>query len=189
MKNHKTINYRGNELLVSKTGEIQTIDKNKKCRRGGTDFIMKLKGKLKTQSTNKFGYFYVSFNQGNIVVHRLVAQAFIPNPENKPCVNHKDGNKKNNNVLNLEWCTYSENNRHAYRVLGKKGAYKGVINENHPSSKKVFQYDIYNNLIKEYSSASEAGRELNLIYNSICEVCRGGRAKTCGGFKWSYTKI
>lgn len=70
------------------------------------------------------GYKYVSFNRGGKKtghrVHRLVAVAFIPNPENKPTVNHLNGVKTDNNVSNLEWCTYQENERHSVDVLGKR---------------------------------------------------------------------
>lgn len=69
------------------------------------------------------GYHRVNLSFGKVAkkfrVHRLVAQAFIENPLNKPFVNHKDGNKLNNCVENLEWCTSSENEYHSYRVLGK----------------------------------------------------------------------
>ena len=69
-------------------------------------------------SASKQGYLTVHFKNREYKVHRLVATAFIPNPENKRCVNHLDGNKQNNNVTNLEWCTHSENTRHKFDVLG-----------------------------------------------------------------------
>jgi hypothetical protein len=86
------------------------------------------KGGILRQSTSKRGYKTISLNNGsyktNASVHKLVATAFIPNPNNKPCINHIDGNPSNNRVGNLEWCTYSENELHAYSL--------GKVNPNHP---------------------------------------------------------
>jgi len=69
---------------------------------------------------NKAGYMYCSLNKGShskiFLIHRLIAQYFIPNPDNKPCVNHIDGNKTNNEIENLEWVTHKENTQHAIQL-------------------------------------------------------------------------
>lgn len=94
----------GGKLKVSNFGRVARVFSNKEsilsfCK---SDRYFKVTLSLKKGEKKK-----------NILVHRLVAKAFIPNPDNKPCVNHKDGNKHNNHVGNLEWCTVAENNRHA----------------------------------------------------------------------------
>ena len=93
---------------------------------------VKSHGKLVCGEICKNGYkrIHVSHDGVNsrFFVHRLVAEAFIPNPENKPCVNHIDGNKLNNHISNLEWCTYSENQQHAYStgLRSAKGERNGM---------------------------------------------------------------
>ena len=75
------------------------------------------------KAENLKGYLRVTFSKNNIqkrfTIHRLVASYFLENPEKKPCVNHIDGNGLNNNLSNLEWCSYSENEKHSYDILGK----------------------------------------------------------------------
>lgn len=123
------------------------------------------------------GYSIISFTINNnskwYYIHRIVAEAFIPNLENKPQVNHKDGNKLNNNVENLEWCTNSENITHAYK------------NNLMSNNKRVFQYDLNGNYIKEWNSIREAQMELKL--NHIYDVCSGKRKK-CGNYIWKYVE-
>jgi hypothetical protein len=82
--------------------------------------------KIILSEVSKFGYKrkYLKDFKINVLIHRLVAQAFIPNPENKPQVNHIDGNKQNNNLINLEWVTVSENQLHSYKI-GLKKSIKG----------------------------------------------------------------
>jgi len=91
------------------------------------------RGIYRALSRDKYGYITTALHSYGIrkmaKVHRLVAGAYIPNPENKPCVNHIDGDKANNHVSNLEWCTQSENNLHAYKIGLKKGYRKPKLNE------------------------------------------------------------
>lgn len=124
----------------------------------------------------------------NKYIHRLVAEAFIPNPLNYKEVNHIDNNKANNNVNNLEWCTRSYNVKYSYRkgkhiptknMLGRKGA-------NHPISKPIMQYDLNGNLIREYESANLASQITGICYGSI-KKCRNRKVKTAGGFIWRYS--
>lgn len=118
---------------------------------------------------NQSGYKNVKISEHQYLVHRLVAQAFLPNPENKPFVNHINGKKDDPRLVNLNWSTNKENAQHAVETgLNKSG--KGVI-----------QYDMNNNKIAEYKSQSEASRKTG-INRSRIGMCVSGNYKSAGGF-------
>lgn len=149
----------------------------------------KVKSKLLSKQKMTIGYYKVDLsvngNRFSISIHRLVAQAFISNPKNKPTVNHKDGIKTNNYYKNLEWATYSENNKHAHETGLKQPTWKGKFNTDNPNSIPVVQYTKEGNFIKEYGSMREASRQTNICYKHMPDVCKG-RRKSAGGFIWKY---
>ncbi|MCI8618344.1 MAG: hypothetical protein HFJ60_08980 [Clostridia bacterium] len=123
-------------------------------------------------------------------VHRLVAQAFIENKNNKTYVNHKDGNKQNNNSNNLEWVTPSENNIHAFRtrLSCPPKAMQGRFGKNNPNSKIVLQIDKnVGTVINTFYGTLEAERQTGIKATNIGNVCNNRRyCKTAGGYIWKY---
>ena len=112
-------------------------------------------------------------------MHQLVAMQFIPNPEQKPIINHLNGIKHDNRVENLEWATYSENVQHGFDCLGRKGHDGGM-------SKPIMQIDIETKqVIAEYDSAAQAARMLEREANGIYQAA-AGRNKTAYGYIWKW---
>lgn len=164
------------DYYVSKRGFVLSCKNNKKR-------ILK--------PDNSKGYLRVVLSKNGktkrFMIHRLVAQSFIRNSENKPEVNHIDGNKLNNQLNNLEWVTRSENEIHNFRILKRKvnKPWLGKTGVNNPSSKLVIQMDLDGNIIKKFGSAMEAARKLNKSNSHISSACRGVY-ETAYGYKWEY---
>ena len=153
------------------------------------------KADLMTPSDNGHGYFQVGLRKNGetnwCLVHRLVAETFLPNPENKPEVNHKDEDKTNNFVFlnedgsvdkeksNLEWSTPKENSNHGTRIERIAKA-----NTNGKCSKKVIQLSLSGDFIKEWPSIMECARN-GFAHSHVAECCRGER-KSHKGFLWMF---
>lgn len=142
-------------------------------------------GKHRVCHQTKCGYISVGLWKNGakkqFLVHRLVADAFIPNPNNKPQVNHIDENKSNNRVDNLEWCTNLENHRHG--TINKR--LSNILKNNPKTSKPVNCYTKNKCFVCLYPSISEAERKTGIFNQSIVQCCKG-KLKTAGGFIWEY---
>lgn len=137
------------------------------------------------------GYLTVSLENKKYSVHRIVAEVFIHKNSDKNVVNHKDGNKLNNTIQNLEWCTSKENIQHAYRTGLMNNAIE-KMKKRKIRAKKINQYDLQNNFIKSYVGSVEAQNELQqqrirINARNIRYVCEGKRNKA-GNFKWKYAE-
>lgn len=147
----------------------------------------KLKGRVGTKGYLNVDVRGLNGNSSTLKAHRIVGFAFIPNPENKPQINHKDGNKLNNCVSNLEWATNGENQLHAYK-LGLNTPRSGEKNYqwdgNHSNCQPVRQLDLDGNLVSTYKSLAIAGRAMGVTYQRISRACRKDKERTLLGYKW-----
>lgn len=172
---------------VSSLGRIRSKTRKINCANGATRTI---KGKIINPQKQNSGYLTVGLWKNNIchttLIHRLVAQAFIPNPDSLPDVNHKDGNKHNNELSNLEWCTKTENMLHAVRT-GIMDNQRKIVGQNNIKikSKPVLQFSLDGKFIQEFSSVNEVCRLFGYKQGAISNVCRGERNRAYG-FKWRY---
>lgn len=164
-----------NYYEVSNTGKVRGFDKI--VNFGNRKRLIKchiLKGCI-----NFHGYHVVSLSKNGKktkhTVHRLVAEAFIQNPNNLPCINHKDEVKTNNHVSNLEWCTQKYNMD--YSRVWKKSA--------ESRSKPVIQLTLNGEFVNEYKSGWEAERQTGISQGNISSCCLG-KYKSSGGYVWRY---
>ena len=161
--------------LVSDEGHVFSVRSNKV---------------LKPQVSN-MGYWRIELNlngkRQKEGVHRLVAECFIPNPDNLPFVNHKDENPLNNRVDNLEWCTPKYNSNYGNCQAKRKRNTTYYTGAENAKSKTVYQYDLEGNFIAEYGSTHEAARMTGLSPTCIAKAAHGS-LKQYVGFVWSYEK-
>lgn len=149
------------------------------------------KGRLLKPNKDRHGYYVFSFKQDGrkkeLKIHRLVAMCFIPNPENKPCVNHIDNNPSNNHVTNLEWVTMQENTD----WMIKQGRFKRTkqwLDRLHESQSKDYKPIKGINIMtgeKLYFVNLNSVRNMGFLPSSVCNCCKGKRNKH-KGYRWEY---
>ena len=170
-----------NEYQINQFGEIRTLKDSPKLKKYNV---------LKPQINKRNGYVYqMLYKNGKeklLRVHRLVAMAFLPNPNNLPQVNHKDGNKQNNSVDNLEWCEQSYNMKHAFKTGLEKPSekQKAAVRKTNEKKRKRVVRTMGDEKI-EYESATVAARKNNVGISTICRYCNKKRMPKDGA-SWQY---
>lgn len=147
------------------------------------------KGKNLSLNKRKGNYLCVSLSKNGFVittaVHRIVAEAFLPNPNNLPMINHKDENPSNNCVENLEWCDAKYNMN--YGAINKRRGKSLGYGKDNPYSLPIIQYSKNGEFIKEWASSMDIERELHIQHSNITKCCKKhSHYKTAGGFIWKY---
>lgn len=168
---------------VSNYGRVKSLPRTRICQ----GIVMPVKGK-EISLCNRRGYkmlcLYKDGSKKIASVHRLVAEAFIPNLEDKPCVDHIDGNRSNNFYNNLRWCTYKENiNNPITYPRNRRSLQRSWDNR----SRNVCQYSLDGNFIKEWSNVYQAANHFNGSCSGIKRCCVG-KSRVALGYRWSYDK-
>jgi hypothetical protein len=167
---------------TSNLGRIKSLPK----QRG---FSNEIKSIIRKQNHDKVGYLVCGICKEGIEkkfkVHRLIAIHFIDNPDNKTDVNHINGIKDDNRIVNLEWVSKLENQIHSWEKLNRVSSHKGKFGKNNHLSKKVNQYTLNGELIKKWDSMADVERELKISHSHISKVCIG-TYKQYMGFKWKF---
>lgn len=163
---------------VSNMGRVKSLTR---WRIDRNNIRHKMQGRIMRLNKTNCGYYIIGLCVGDMrkyyLIHRLIAQCFIPNPNNYPCVNHKDEDKTNNCASNLEWCTHLYNNTFGSRMERVQSKRR----------KRVAQLSEDNQIIRVFKSAREAAKEVKANYSNILEICKNTRRrKRTGGFKWSF---
>ena len=163
---------------VSNFGNIRSVDRVIYSDKLHIGTKRELKGKMLKPYVNSHGYLALTLtkngNEKLLRVHRIVAEAFIKNPNNYDQVNHIDGDKTNNKIENLEWCNNQYNVNHAYK--------NGLANH---YTKSVKQYDLKGNYIKTFESIIKASEAVNGQHTNITK-CAKGCINSAYGYKWRY---
>lgn len=173
-----------NYLMVSNTGRVIRKERMVNSSRNN---MRKCGGYEVIPTIGKRGYYYINLRvtqagiSKSITVHSLVAKTFIPNPQHLPCVNHKDENKLNNNIDNLEWCTNEYNI--TYGTAVERGRNTQLLNQK--TGIPILQLSLAGEVIKEYKSAREAARILGFRSSAIVNVLKKRKLST-HGFKFKY---
>lgn len=172
---------------VSNLGRVRSLDRTTQSFHKGFNIIrnVPVKGKILSIKKQKSGYLSVSLYKNGIqkypTIHRLVAEAFLQNPDNLPQVNHKDEDKTNNRVENLEFCTAKYNSHYS------KTWENGLPKAYEVTSKPVLQFTKSGEFIAEYSSTCEAERQTGIKQTNISKCCLGRKSyKSAGNYIWKY---
>lgn len=160
---------------VSNLGNVKSLERYRSVKQSGIQLLKERILKYSFRGGYKYVVLYKNDNGKKYNIHRLVAESFIPNINNKPCVNHIDEDILNNNILNLEWVTYSENTRHG-NCTNKISEAKSIP--------IIMKDKTTGNILKRYKSAVEAEQD-GFSRHCICICCKG-RIKSHKGYKWEY---
>jgi len=174
--------------MIKKTGTVSGYGKYKVDVDGCVWSRARGRWKKLKGSSDKTGYigFALINNKGESVrwkAHRFVATAMIPNPDNKPEINHKNGKKGDNRPDNLEWVTRSENIKHRYEELGQHGSFYSKLGKDHKDSTPVIQFNIDGGFKGIHWGMAEAKRKTGA--NNVHQCCNGVQ-RSSGGYMWAY---